>query len=447
MKLNYEPKFEVSDGVYRLSKERQKLNDYQRMLELQMVHKSPTVSLETIALIKKEALSILKKSEKMKEVTGLDAVVLEDIQSNAQKALAQNEYLFNCKGNVKFTKFLSTMYGNGAYAEVLKAVQERETSLAIHKYFELMHKINNNQIDEEILLNSDKLKEAKKALLGIVESYKKQIERFFGGIAHSFSAEDYDVYISPYDFSFWEEGSRMMSIQTDLIPGTKTKTGRQEKYHFTKSLGLVIAIHEAGHVLQDSISKICIPSVSYRVESSNPTFHGMTNEGVSLICEDFAIPWLVRNRRALGLEDEIALAKVFVKAYLPTRICDLAYELIDIKEREDHINDKMPEKFKTEAGKEMTRITGLPLFVKDFHFFSNTSLLETLWFANYFFGHRRISNIANKAKKEFGISMGNEKQSAILLQGLMTGIWTSHSAKEKFLLEHFLPQAVRDGVL
>ena len=55
--------------------------------------------------------------------------------------------------------------------------------------------------------------------------------------------------------------------------------------------------------------------------------------------------------------------------------------------------------------------------------------------------------MAKRAKKEFGIDLKNESQKNLLLQGLMTGVWTSHTAKEKFVIEHFLPQAMKDGML
>jgi len=442
MKLSYCPQFEVSKQIESLNRRRNELNFLLGVFTEEMLYKHPSPSLVTGKEIERCAKSLLKGCKN--DFSALDSIIMQDIRANAKKAVVTHDYFFSKKIE-KVSGFLSGIFGNGAYSEITTAISPQKLDhQAIHDFFSLMRKRTAGTIDSELIFDEDEFRSEKKRVTKIIEGYRGHAEQFLKHLDIAQKMPDYTLVSSPYDFSFWDFGAKVMAIERDLVPCIRAPGG---KFVFLKSLGLSTAIHEAVHLVHEEVSRQCLPAVYCEPESYENLVQGACVEGVALFSENIALEWIRKESESLGVENELELLAAFKNAYLPNKMMRIAACILEIKEAQERAKERMPEHFKTESDKELARITEFYGFGKERYIFPQQTLVETVFMANYFFGSKKISNIACKAKRKFRLNLNSSATKGLLLQALMTGMWASPEAQEKFVIKHFFPKAKQDKII
>lgn len=444
MEFKYEPHFEVSKSVESLDRRRNELNFLIGVYTDELLHKNPSPSLVTGEEISRCARSLLKSCTNGKTFSGLDAIVVQDIRENAKKAMVTYDYFFTGKIE-KVVDFLSGIFGKGAFFQLLSAVSPGKFDhQAVHDYFIARRREMLGTIDAELVFDEDEFKSEKRKVIKVVESYKDDAEKFLGYLDIGNKLPEYSLVTSPYDFSFWDFESRIMAIERDLVPCIKMPNGRVA---LKTSVGLITQLHEAIHFANEELSKKCLPAVCPERGSYENLVHGACAEGVALYSEDLALEWIKRESKTLMVEDELEFLSAFKKAYLPNKLIRITSAILDIKDCQERLRKDLKEHQKTESDAELAKITGFAGFGKERYIFPPQTLIEATFNANYFFGDRRIRDIACKAKRKFNLNSSSSATKGLLLQALMTGIWVSPEAQEKFVMKHFFPKAKEDKII
>lgn len=442
MRLIYQPKFEVGHEVQALTEKRNELSRLVTTLMGEYYFKFPCPSTKTGGLINDSVQRILKKCHSLKdcELLPLDRIVTADVEETARKALAISNYFFK-PGKITLAKFLSSLYGNSAFSQITCAVKpENMDHAAVHDFFYQMNLLEMGAIDSEIIFEADNFKDAKKALIQLVEEYKKTMGISFRDLGISNGLPSHEMVTSPYDFSFCDSDSNTIAIERALMPAVRKKG----VYYVTKALGMLAAGHEMVHLAHDKISRACIPSVSIDSSMYTQAIYGLGVEGVATFSESIFMDWMIKNQKKLGIEKEADLVRKFMASYVPIKMPQLVYLILKIKEFQEDMHKGIPEHFKTESWIETAKITRIPLFERDVFLFADMDLMSILAQLDYFFGEKRMTRISQSAKRKFNF---NHNHRGLLLQALMTGTWSSGEAQQRFVIEHFLPQAERDGII
>ncbi len=452
MELIYAPKWGIEDDrVQELDHCRVELNELDSILALERKHNSE--SLETIEQKRKKINSLKKAISAIKKnpPKGFDALVLEDIEENVERNLAEYRHFHeddvkNPEKNTKLAKYLAAIFGRATYTNLIAMARPKNLDhVTIHEYFKMLNDIQVSSFPPGLITGSDRFKKIKGDVHKLLNKYKEQFGLMFNdlGIIRRESDSDYMIDISPDDDTSWHTFHDVMSINVSEMPYYKKK--RRGDYEFIKPMGFLVGVHENVHRLHEEISELCMPfGLRENPKASSPTCHKTPSEGVSEYSAEVALPWVTKNIAMLELnEEECKLANLYVQLATSCLIKRTLFGVLWYKHMEDDDKKGMPESAKVEARKEFVRITGDTRALTDYEYYQIMDMDEILDNMSYIFGKRRIERIAYEARKKHNI----RNNDGLILQALMTGIWTSEYAQLKFVRDHYIPRAIEDGYL
>jgi hypothetical protein len=410
-KFNHQPKFEIrTPEVRRLDSWRVELNKKKNMLLSQMCGDPFTyLSLETVSRIKGLVDRIKREEKKIdkKNIPLFDSLVLQDIKRNAEIIEADYSYFDNPKSRMTIGSYLSKVFGNSAYSELLDSISPANfPHKKLHKNSELFYPLESRILTGDIIFNSQDsqfTKEIKEKMILELNKSKEIIDAFYKEIGVTQITPEYKFQFSPssYGFSFWDNPNLLASIDPDRMFCFKPE-GKQEYEFLSWEINLTGA-HELSHANHDFMSSRTMPAgLRTSHETYVPVVHGPCGEGTALCLEDFFFDWMQQNREKLKIsKGDLEKCLSFRECYVPKKLHQLVYDILKLKEMQDYFNSKEPEHFKLfDARKEIAKLSGVKRYAIDYNLLDDREFgIDSLPQATYFFGEKRIRSLVNRLQE------------------------------------------------
>lgn len=423
--------------VARADQQRDRINTYLSIIWTQsFAPNGAYASLTTPKKIKQAIGEIRRINEKKKgeHLAPFDRLVLDDVLRNAEIAEAYCDYRYNLETPLKIGTFVGKVFGSGAYADILEAVSKKNYPHdLVHRYGVATHESSSRQLSTEDIFTDERVTpmfhEAKKTLLAKLKDYRALAENFYRdmGIAENMNNFNFEFCPPGYCFSYWDDSNFMIHLDPDRsIFYKKSSTG---KLTLEDSAAGPIVIHEGGHGFQKEISDRTMPKgLAPTAESYVPVIHGPCGEGTALATETFWRDYA--KKKKLFSNEQLKLIDLQREFYIPSKLPQLAHDLLEQKEREDRTDAKMPERLKRYGHEVLAEITGIKMY-EDFFHFNDRCIDETLQQMTYFFGQKRINGLIEKMENR-GMETGE------IMRNLFQGTWCDAKAQENFIFDLLL---------
>ncbi len=258
----------------------------------------------------------------------------------------------------------------------------------------------------------------------------------------------YEMVFSDRDECTYDPGNRTIEVGRNYLYFYHDKDSGEVKL-YSGDLDIFMG-HENTHRLQYYFSEGMPAGLSNEIGEYNLT--GSTIfEGVALACEPHYLEWLGNNRSKYDLsKKDLELAKLKNPVYfsnLIIRLCHSIYHRVESSlERNDDLN----------AHERLAKKSKIPVLA-DEDYLANESLPEVYDFGFYFFGQRYVEETLKELhateKRRFEQKKGMtsswarrkatrfiNKNTPIVMQGLMTGNWGWRNHQD-FFLKHYWPKA------
>lgn len=400
------------------------------------------LSLETIENIKdcNDKLSSDVKQLKKQNLSLFDNLVLKDIQRNTEISTTLYNYFYNHKSKNNIGKFLSGVFGNSAFTNLLASVHKTKfPHKDLHTYSELMHKFNSRTVDHSVIFQDQSNPLFVKIKEGLSEKLKKSktfVNNFYKEYGISLKNSDYHFEFAPpgFGFSFWDSPNLMAAIDPQRILCYKSNDGN---YNFFKEFIDLIGTHELSHGIHDELSKKTMPlGLRTSPEDFFYLVHGPINEGSALSVEDFTLDFMKKNMEKLKIsEADFKRADYFTRCYIPKKLPQIVHDVCEVMEIEQTANESYPEGLRTEAHNHLAKLTGIKRYSADYFFFNDNAIEETLFQSIYFFGKKMTDRLVKKMKDK-------NIEDKVMIHALHTGFWCSPEAQEKFIFDLYLPKVL-----
>ena len=374
------------------------------------------------------------------ELATFDEIVLEDIKRNVAVVDAYYKYLLNPRDNsTTFGKgFITAMFGNASFKYFSKTAIEPSNypHKDIDRESELFHLMMKRRVDSEMIFTAQEgtFVNLKNDFFKKLNANKDFVDEFYKSVG--IQDEDYALLPAPlgWEFSFWDDNLGFVAIDPESVICYVPK--RKKTPTFFDAAIKPLAVHERAHGLHTKFSKK-MPS---GFQGSDETFfnpvHGPDSEGIALSAEIPSIDYLKRNRVKYHLSDEdIERVVLSRKCYIPKKLFQIAYSLINAEEWEATIKAKMPESLRQmiNVRKMLAQRSGIKRIRKDHFMFDDEALENLIPRMVYPVGEKRTQSLVLKMQEQ-----GHNYE--VILPALFHGYWSSTEAKERFIFECYLPE-------
>lgn len=435
-------KWEITNPeVKKLDRLRNRLNEYQTMLLLQ-TSGDPFlyVSLKTASKIKNLSETIqheIKKLEK-KEMPLFDRLVLQDTKKNAEIIHADHNYFDNKKIKTGIGKYLSKVFGNSAYSELIESVNSNNfPHEKLDKNSELFLPMNIKSIEGDIIFdtNSKFAESLREKFIIELEKTKKLVDNFYEEKGLVKKTEDYHFQFAPASssFSYWDSANLIALIDPNRVVCFKPEGSNE--YQFFPWLVNLIGAHELAHGHQDIMSNKTMPlGLIAKPESYLSIVHGTASEGTAMILEDLFLDYMQINMKKLNLsKKDLDKCMSFRECYIHKKMPQIVHDILELKEREEGYNKRFPDSLGLETHNDLAEITGVKRYKKDYFLIDDQEFSESSQQMSYFFGEKRMKSLVNKMRDK-------KIDDNIIISALFTGFWCDSKAQEKFIFDLYLPK-------
>ncbi|MEK6757814.1 MAG: hypothetical protein AABX88_01670 [Nanoarchaeota archaeon] len=442
MKFSYEPKWEISDKrIVKLDNLRSKLNLNLAMLQTQSFgDPNSAISLETI----KSSNAVLNKLNRdvsqliNKRFNLFDRLLLKDIKENSRISCAYMEYFYDLKSEMKIGKFISEVFKNTSYTNLLQSVTPKNfPHKDLHDYYKELHHFASKMFDVSVIsnsLNSLTFNKLKNEFQDKLNEERGFVDDFYDWLGIDLRSSNHKFEFAPagWQFSMWDGSNLLASIDPERLVYYKDDSGN---YKFFDGFIKLVGTHELGHGVEDALTKRTMPKgLSPSSEEFFTIIHSPASEGVCVLIEDLTIRFMKENKQKLNFSDkDIKICELFMKTYIPKKMPQVIHDLLERKETEGIYSKEIPENFKKSSHPELVNLTGVKSYLNDFYSLDDRPLNETLLQICYFSGEKRIQKLFNKMKK-------NGIEDKVAIHSLLNGFWCSPEAQEKFIFDLYLPK-------